>query len=521
MKLSIAQKILLGVMIPSFGFGLLFSLMANNFESTASYVFILSIVGLITSVFTLSTCMVLYDMSQTEHTLLRVYPLVARLRWLFESERPKIQQYFVESDLDGTPYNREKRSDIYQKAKGEKNTTPFGTQLDVYKKGHEFLKHSIYPKDVRYVSDLRFIVGSKFCTKPYNSSIFGISGMSFGSLSKTAIESLNGGSRIGNFHHNTGEGGLTEYHLKNGGDIVFQFGTGYFGCGKDIDGVRYFDDEIFKKSAIREEVKMIELKLSQGAKPGHGGVLPAISNTPEIAKIRGLEKSGVTLVTPSYHTAFNDSDSLLDFVMKLRDLSGGKPVGIKMCVGDYDELRDLISLMESSNRYPDFITVDGAEGGTGAAPIIYANKIGTPLTEGLLRVNYFLRTRNLRDEVKVYASGKASDSFDIIKLLSLGADGVNAARAFMMSMGCIQARECGNCPVGIATQKESKYKKLDPSDKKHRVYNYHEALMHEVKEVIGTMSLTSHTELKPKHIYVREADGMIKTYEEIYNNLLY
>lgn len=514
MKISIATKILITTIIPTIGFGVLSYLMFGM-EMTILNIFILVIVSLLFFMSFVTMYMTIHDMVQTKHTLRRVFPLVARLRWVFESERPKIQQYFIEHDLNGTPYNREKRNDIYQKSKGEKNTTPFGTQLNVYQKGYEFLKHSLYPKAINSVADLRFQVGSKFCTKPYTSSIFGISAMSYGSLSKTAIESLNGGAMLGNFHHNTGEGGISEFHLRRGGDLVFQIGTGYFGCGKTVNGQREFDSDMFIKNASNESVKMIEVKLSQGAKPGHGGVLPAVSNTEEIARIRGIEKSGVMIKSPSYHTVFNDANSMLDFIMNLRILANGKPVGIKLCVGSYVELEELIFMMSNTNRYPDFITIDGSEGGTGAAPIVYVNKMGTPLTEGLMITNRLLNKHGLRKEIKIYASGKASDSFDVVRLLSIGADGVNAARAFMMSLGCIQARDCGNCPVGIATQKSSSYKKLNPDDKSIRVFNYHNGLMHEVKEVIASMGFDSHTKLAPYHINIRDEDGTIKTYEDI------
>ena len=514
MKVSIATKILIATIIPTIGFGVLSYLMFGA-EMTTVNIFILTIVCLLYCLSFLAMSMTIYDMVQTKHTLKQVFPLVARLRWVFESERPKIQQYFIEHDLNGTPYSREKRSDIYQKAKGDKNTTPFVTQLNVYQKGYEFLKHSLYPKATSSVADLKFQVGSKFCTKPYTSSVFGISAMSYGSLSKTAIEALNGGAMLGNFHHNTGEGGISDFHLKRGGDLVFQIGTGYFGCGKTVDGKREFDADMFIKNASNESVKMIEIKLSQGAKPGHGGVLPAVSNTEEIARIRGIEESGVTIKSPSYHTVFDDANSMLDFIMNLRVLANGKPIGVKMCVGNRYELEELIKMMSDTDRYPDFITIDGSEGGTGAAPIVYANKMGTPLTEGLLLTNRLLFKHGLRKEIKIYASGKASDSFDIVRLLSLGADGVNAARAFMMSLGCIQARDCGNCPVGIATQKSSSYKKLNPDDKSVRVFNYHNGVLHEVKEVIASMGLDSHTKLAPYHINIRGEKGTIETYEDI------
>jgi glutamate synthase domain-containing protein 2 len=460
----------------------------------------------------------IYDVLQIQHSLLRNFPVIGRLRWIFEHERSKIQQYFVENDLDGTPYNREKRSDVYQKSKKESNSTPFGTQLNVYNNGYEFLKHSIYPKQLNDVSDLRHNIGSKFTKQKYNASIFNISAMSYGSLSEAAIRSLNIGAKMGGFYHNTGEGGISPYHLQ-GGDLVFQVGTGYFGAGNTINGKRYFAEDVFEKNAKLPEVKMIEIKLSQGAKPGHGGILPAKKNTPEIAKIRGVEKPFTEVNSPSYHTAFSNDTEMLEFIMKVRELSNGKPVGIKMCVGNYNEVESLIKQMSEINMYPDFIAVDGGEGGTGAAPLVYANHMGTPLTESLILVDTLLKKYKLRDEIKIIASGKASTSFDVIRLLALGADGVSAARAFMLSLGCIQARECNidTCPVGIATQNKGLIKGLDVNSKKVRIYNYHQNLMHEIKEVIASMGLTSHKQLNYESVNLRTKTGLT-TYKELYNS---
>lgn len=445
------------------------------------------------------------DSKQTKHTLLRNYPLIGRLRWWFEDERPKIQQYFIEDDKNGTPYNREKRSDVYQKAKGDINTTPFGTQMDVYSKGHEFLKHSMYPIDHKEIVEPRVLIGSKHCTQPYNASIYNISAMSFGALSDAAIKSLNGGAKLGNFYHNTGEGGISPYHLENGGDLCFQIGTGYFGAGKTIDGKRIFDSEMFIKNASLPQVKMIEIKLSQGAKPGHGGVLPAKKNTKEIADIRGI-KMGEEVLSPPYHSAFNDADTMIDFIQELRVLSNGKPIGIKMCVGEFNEVRNLIHRMFIRDTYPDFITIDGSEGGTGAAPLVFTNNMGTPLMDGLEFISKLLNDYKLKSEIKIIASGKASSSFDLIKLMSYGADIINGARSFMLSMGCIQAKECNKntCPVGIATQDRSLINGLDPSEKKVRVYNYHKALIKEVTEVMGAMGIRKTSDLKPYHINIRE-----------------
>jgi glutamate synthase domain-containing protein 2 len=484
---------------------------------TSTFLFKSVTLGVLSVLTLVGLLVVLRDITQTKHSLLRNFPLIGRLRWFFEHERSKIQQYFIEDDKNGTPYSREKRSDVYQKAKGDVNTTPFGTQLDVYQKGYEFIKHSMYPKSIDMVKEPRVDVGSKFCKKPYNASIFNISAMSYGALSDAAVRALNGGAKLGNFYHNTGEGGISPYHLENGGDLCFQVGTGYFGAGKTVDGVRYFDEESFVKNATREEVKMIEIKLSQGAKPGHGGILPAKKNTQEIADIRGVEP-GVDVMSPPFHTAFNDSKSMLKFIDKLRQLSGGKPVGIKMCVGDESEVSDLIDTMKEMDMYPDFITIDGGEGGTGAAPLVFTNNMGTPLVDGLTFVNNKLKSAGLRNDIKIIASGKVSTSFDIIKMVALGADMVNAARAFMLSLGCIQARECNKntCPVGIATQNKTLVAGLDPAEKKVRVYNYHKALIHELKEVVGAMGLSSIYEVDESKVFVRVSDTETKSFKELY-----
>lgn len=477
------------------------------------FVSVLSSIGL---------AVVLHDINQTKHSLLRNYPLIGRLRWVFEHERSKIQQYFIENDTNGSPYNREARSDVYQKAKGDINTTPFGTQLDVYEKGYEFVRHSLYPKNIKDIEEPRVTIGSKFCKQPYSASILNVSAMSYGALSDAAVKAINGGAKLGNFYQNTGEGGLSSHHLSEGADLCFQIGTGYFGSGETIDGVRYFNEEAFKKNALRPQVKMIEIKLSQGAKPGHGGILPAKKNTAEIAEIRGVEQ-GTDVMSPPYHTAFDNNDTMLKFIKRLRMLSGGKPVGIKMCLGDNQEVADLITRMSELKIYPDFITIDGGEGGTGAAPIVFTNSIGTPLVDALIFIDKQLKRVGLRNEVKIIASGKASTSFDIIKMISLGADCVNAARAFMLSLGCIQARECNKntCPVGIATQNPQLVKGLNPFEKRVRVYNYHKAVIHEVVEVMAAMGVDSTTKLKPEHINVRLDKSTITTYKDLFKTNLY
>ncbi len=475
---------------------------------------ILSISYILFGLLIAGICVFTHDMIQKKHSILRNYPLLGRLRFLFESERSKIQQYAIEDDINGTPINRERRSDIYQKSKQDTNTVPFGTQLNVYAEGYEHINHSQYPIDYRKIQEPRNLIGSKFCKQPYSASIFNISGMSFGALSSAAITALNKGALLGNFHHTTGEGGLSPYHLQ-GGDLCFQFGTGYFGAGVTINGERYFDEEVFRKNALHPNVKLIEVKMSQGAKPGHGGVLPGKKNTIEIATVRNTEP-GVDVNSRPYHTAFNNANGLVDFIHKLRVLSDYKPVGIKLCIGNKLEFEELIRFFMKRNCYPDFITIDGGEGGTGAAPLVFSNYVGTPLIDALIFTTKILRNYNLTNDIKIIASGKVTNSFDIIKLLSLGASGVNAARAFMLSLGCIQARECdkNTCPVGIATQDKKLIAGLDPAEKSVRVYNFHKNIIHEVIELMGAMGVDDVKKLDTTMINIRNEKGVLETYRE-------
>ncbi|WP_299061867.1 FMN-binding glutamate synthase family protein [uncultured Polaribacter sp.] len=462
------------------------------------------------------TIIAIYDSLQTQHSLLRAFPVIARLRWFFEEERDKIQQYFIEDNLNGTPISREKRSVVYQRSKLEKDTIPFGTQHNVYSKGYEFVKHSLFPKEHHQVKGERVVFGSDKCTQKYSCSIINISAMSFGSLSKNAIMALNQGAKMGNFAHNTGEGGISPYHLQ-GGDVIFQIGTGYFGAGKSVDGKRVFDDAIFKESASHKAVKMIEIKFSQGAKPGHGGILPAKKNTPEIAKIRSVEV-GTQVDSPPSHSAFSNYDEMIAFIQKVRELSSGKPVGIKFCIGNNEEIETMFKAFETANNYPDFIAVDGGEGGTGAAPLEFTNYIGTPLIEGLVFVNKLLIKYNLKNQIKIIASGKAIDAFDIVKLIALGADSIAMARSFMLSLGCIQARECNldSCPVGVATQDESLVKALVVEKKNVRVKNYHDETIAAVKGVVAAMGIASIADLKPNQVFRRKKAEEVVSFEKIY-----
>jgi len=455
------------------------------------------------------------DMVQKRQSLKRNFPLAGRLRYVFEDLRPKIQQYFVESDTDSAPINRNERSVIYQRAKKQIDTIPFGTQLNVYAEGYEWTTHSIAPKDFHTMNHHpRVRYGGKDCKLPYDMSVLNISAMSFGSLSKNAVLALNEGAKIGGFAHNTGEGGLSPYHLQPGGDIVWQIGTGYFGARTE-DGK--FSDDAFRINATKPQVKMIEIKLSQGAKPGHGGILPGKKNTPEIAAIR-LVKPGTTVFSPPYHSAFSTPIELINFIKKLRDLSGGKPVGFKLCIGRKSEFLSICKAMVQLNSYPDFITVDGGEGGTGAAPPEFTNSVGMPLLDALAFVDNALRGFGIRDEMRIEASGKILTGFHMLRAMALGADTCNCARAMMMALGCIQALECNKntCPTGVATQDPYFTKGLVVEDKKVRVANYQKNTVESFVELMGASGLDKLEQINRTHIYRRVFMNLVKTYEEIY-----
>ncbi|MEQ8472657.1 MAG: FMN-binding glutamate synthase family protein [Marinoscillum sp.] len=431
----------------------------------------------------------MYNRFQKNHTILRNFPLLGYFRYFFESISPEIQQYFIERSTDGKPFSRNHRALVYRRAKGVNDTHPFGTQLDINTDHYEAIRHSIYATDP--VKEFpRVIIGSSKCATPYNASVLNISAMSYGALSKNAIMALNRGAKKGNFYHNTGEGAISDYHLQ-GGDLVWQIGTGYFGC-RAADGS--FDPGKFEERAALPEVKMIELKLSQGAKPGHGGVLPAIKNNEEIARIRGVEPHTTILSPPGHRDVKNPTD-LLMFIDKLRVLSKGKPVGFKLCVGRTEEFIALVQKMIDLQIWPDFITVDGAEGGTGAAPLEFSDSVGLPLEPALIFVHRTLVKYNLRSEVKVIASGKVLSAFSILRMRALGADICNSARAFMFSLGCIQALRCNtnDCPTGVATTNKMLTKGLVVTDKSERVYMFHHNTIHAVLELLGACGL-AHTE---------------------------
>jgi len=457
----------------------------------------------------------LYDFFQVKHTIRRNFPLIGHLRYFFELIRPEINQYFVESNTDGAPFSREERSIVYQRAKRSMDTLPFGTQKDVYETGYEWVNHSLHPKYVDPES-LRITIGGPQCKKPYSASILNISAMSFGALSKNAVISLNKGAEIGNFSHNTGEGGLTNYH-QQGGDIVWQIGTGYFGC-RTPEGT--FCPDQFKEKANSDHVKMIEIKLSQGAKPGHGGILPAAKITPEIAEIRNVPM-GQDVLSPPAHSSFSTPEGLLEFVQTLRDLTGGKPIGFKLCIGKRREFIAICKAIISTGIYPDYIVVDGGEGGTGAAPLEFSNHIGTPLVPALVFVHNVLLGFGIRDKIRVISSGKVTSGFGIVKQLCIGADACNSARAMMMALGCVQALRCNNntCPVGVTTQNPILVAGLVVSDKKVRVANYHKETVNSVAEIIGTMGIEHTEDLRQWHIMIRTAPNEVKHYGEIYEYL--
>ena len=456
-----------------------------------------------------------YDIFQTRHTIMRNYPVLGRLRYVLEELRPKMYQYFIESDIDGRPFNRVDRSTVYQRAKLVRDTIPFGTQLDVYAEGYEWICHSIAPKAFNTLNhDPRIMIGNKDCKQPYSASILNISAMSFGSLSAAAVEALNAGAKLGNFAHNTGEGGLSDYHLKHGGDIIWQIGTGYFGCRDEVGN---FNPELFAEKSKHPNVKMVELKVSQGAKPGHGGILPAEKNSEEIARIRHIQPH-TKVVSPPFHSAFNTPLEMVKFIQKLRDLSGGKPIGFKLCIGYKSEFISICQAMVELDIYPDYIAVDGGEGGTGAAPPEFSNYVGAPLIDGLDFVHNILRGMGIRQHIKIIAAGKISSAFHVARAIALGADGCYQARAMMLALGCIQALICNTnkCPTGITTQDPKLTKGLVPEDKKTRVANYHEKTIENFVELLGATGLDETGNLTRSHIYRRISLNDMITYEELF-----
>lgn len=487
-----------------------FILAISFVASAAGWLLLITLPLLITAI---------YDSRQSKHAILRNFPLVGRSRWIIEGIRPFIQQYILETDTGGAPISRMFRNIVYQRAKNSRDTIPFGTQLDTYQTGYEWIGHSLSALNVKDIDmQPRVTIGSRHCKQPYSASILNISAMSFGSLSKPALQALNKGAKAGGFYHNTGEGGVSPYHLEYDADVVWQVGTGYFGCRADSGG---FDAEKFEKQAAHKNIKMIEIKLSQGAKPGHGGILPANKNTQEIADIRGVIV-GTQVDSPPAHSAFSSPIELIQFVQTLRDLSGGKPIGIKLALGRRSEFVAICKAMVELNITPDFVTVDGGEGGTGAAPLEYSNSIGSPLREALAFVDDCLVGFGVREDIKIIASGKIISGFHLVKNLALGADICNSARGMMLALGCVQSLSCNTneCPTGVATQDPKLSAGLVPANKAVRVQQFHEKTVHATVDIISSTGLKSPSDLNRTHIFRRVNQQEIKRYDEIFPHMV-
>lgn len=456
-----------------------------------------------------------WDLLQTRSTLRRNYPILAHFRYALESIGPEIRQYFIESDTAETPFSRQQRALVYQRAKNVMDVVPFGTEQDVYDVDYEWINHSMQPALIPS-HDFRVRIGAT-SQQPYDASVFNISAMSFGALSANAIRALNAGAKRGGFYHDTGEGSISPYHREHGGDLVWEIGSGYFGCRND-DGS--FSDERFVANATDPQVRMIEVKLSQGAKPGHGGVLPAAKVSAEIAATRGVQQ-GVDCISPARHSTFSTPVGLLEFVAHLRTLSGGKPVGFKLAIGHPWEWFGVAKAMRETGLLPDFIVVDGAEGGTGAAPAEFVDHVGVPMHEALMLVHNTLVGLDLRDKVNVGAAGKITSAFDIARTLSMGADWCNAARGFMFALGCIQSQSChtDRCPTGIATQDPKRWKRLDAGDKGTRVHQYHDNTMKALRDLLCAAGLEHPTQLGPEHILRRVSPIEVRSLAALYSFL--
>ncbi len=455
------------------------------------------------------------DVTQTKQAIRRNYPILAHFRFFFEYIRPEMRQYFIESDHEAAPFSRAARSLVYQRAKRDSDKRPFGTQLDVYEPGYEWINHSISPAEAG-LPDFRLTIGGG-SSKAYSASIFNISAMSFGALSANAIRALNLGAKTGNFAHDTGEGSISRYHREHGGDLIWELGSGYFGC-RTADGK--FDPVRFAEQAQDPQVKMVELKLSQGAKPGHGGVLPGPKVTPEIAEARGVAV-GVDCVSPAKHSVFATPIEMLEFIAKMRELSGGKPAGMKLAIGHPWEFFALAKAMVKTGITPDFIVVDGSEGGTGAAPVEFTDHVGVPMREALLLVHNTLVGIGVRDRVKVGASGKIVSAFDIASTMAMGADWCNSARGFMFALGCIQAQTChtGTCPTGVTTQDAWRQRALVVPSKADRVHEFHKSTLHALSELVAAAGLTHPDQLKPEHIIRRISSTEVTSLATLYKFL--
>ncbi len=448
-----------------------------------------------------------WDVAQSQRSVLRNYPIIGHIRYMLEKVRPELRQYFLESDTEATPFSRSQRSLVYARAKGETDKRPFGTQLDVKADGYEWITHSLMPTTLN-TQDFRTTIGGPNCKQPYEASIFNISAMSFGALSANAVQALNAGAKRGGFAHDTGEGSISAWHRVHGGDLIWEIGSGYFGCRTE-DGL--FSEERFKANALDAQVKMIELKLSQGAKPGHGGMLPGAKVTAEIAAARGIPE-GQDCLSPAAHSAFASPIELLQFIARMRELSGGKPTGFKLCIGHPWEWFAIARAMLETGITPDFIVVDGGEGGTGAAPVEFTNHVGAPLQEGLHLVHNTLVGLNLRDRIKIGCAGKIISAFDVTRAMALGADWCNSARGFMFALGCIQAQSChtGHCPTGVTTQDPVRQQALVVPDKATRVYNFHHQTLHALKELVQAAGLLHPSEITPHHIVRRVNENEVR-----------
>lgn len=462
------------------------------------------------------TLLGIHDLVQKDHAVLRNYPISAHLRFLLEEIRPEMRQYFFESEKDGMPFSRDTRAVVYQRAKMVLDKRPFGTQENVYSDGYEWMQHSIAPKP-RATEKFRITIGGPECTKPYSASVLNISAMSFGALSPNAVRALNAGARKGGFAHDTGEGGVSPYHRENGGDLIWEVGSGYFGC-RTRDGA--FDPEAFARVATLDQIKMVELKISQGAKPGHGGVLPAAKVSEEISRIRGVSM-GEDCISPAGHSAFSTPIEMMTFIGEMRRLSGGKPAGFKLCIGHRWELLAICKAMLETGIYPDFIVVDGNEGGTGAAPLEFMDHLGMPMREGVNFVHNALVGLNIRDRIKIGASGKIATAFDIARAMALGADWCNSARGFMFALGCIQSLSChtDRCPTGVTTQDPSRNRALVVPHKLERVYNYHHATLHALSELIAAAGLSHPDEIQPVHFSHRLTGTEVMSFARLYPEL--
>jgi len=456
----------------------------------------------------------LWDVTQRRHTILRSFPVLGHIRYLMEYIRPELQQYFIERNYDGRPYDRDTRTVIYQRAKGTHGEQAFGTERDVEQSGHEFVVHSTAPRQPEERQP-RVRIGGPDCTQPYEMALLNVSAMSFGALSANAIRALNRGAAKGGFAHDTGEGGISPYHREGGGDLIWELGSGYFGA-RTADGG--FDPDKFRDKAADTQVKCVSLKLSQGAKPGIGGVLPGAKVTPEIADIRGVPV-GVKCVSPPAHRVFHTPRELVLFIARMRELAGGKPTGFKLCVGSRLELLAICKAMAAEQVTPDFIIVDGSEGGTGAAPLEFEDYVGMPLTDGLITLHNALVGTGLRDRIRIGASGKIATGMDLVKRIAQGADYTNAARAMMMAVGCIQAQKCqtNHCPTGVATQDPRRYRALDVTDKSERVRRFQEATVAEAQQIIASMGLAGPHELGPGMLYRRVDHHAVRTFTDLYH----